>query len=364
MTKQELFEELPAPKKTDKILLITHNDMDAAGAYIALSSVIDCVDVRFCSNDEMSKTILNVILDDELMSDYNMVIACDISCNTDDAKAIDASPNATKFVLLDHHITAMGLKKYKWACVEKDIVTDSYRAAYYLADENVKKEYEATGAIRGMSSGASLMFDYLDFNGYLYNYTNQEFVKKLIHLIAAYDTFDCEKVFHEMEPYESLDKLCDLYGVEYFAKSFCEKVQDANREEIFDDIDKTLLDIEDRKIKNALSRGEKHYVDTIISVDKQEYTMVYAHVTEYLQEHFAHMKKLYPGRQLYLINHGTGVSLRTDDKDMDVAKFAAAYGGGGHKEASGFKIPDYKLEHYLADILNANIIKSDLTHEE
>lgn len=44
MKKKDIFDGLLCPNETDKILLLTHTDLDAAGAVIALKNAFNKVD--------------------------------------------------------------------------------------------------------------------------------------------------------------------------------------------------------------------------------------------------------------------------------------------------------------------------------
>lgn len=341
MTKQELFNTLKAPKLSDKILLLTHTDMDAAGAIIVIKDIFDNVDTKLCSNKTMDYDIRNTIMNNELMDEYDIVIACDISCSARTAEIIDKNRNISKFVLLDHHESAKYLNNYKWARVQPELLSDSYRKTDYYLDHD------------GLSSGASLMFDYLDYNQFTKYCSRISFTKLLIHMIACYDTWDWSTVFDNDERMNDLDMLCDLYGIEYFVKTMLQKISTHNGD-IFNEIDRTLISIEKEKIANYVARSEYGFKTGSLCIDGKYYSIVTSYAKDYMQAIFARMKELHPKCDLYFVHYGTGISIRTDT-DLNVAQFAMNYGGGGHPGAGGIKISQELLQNQLEAALNGTV---------
>ena len=154
MTRKELFDRLYKPSKTNKVLLLTHNDEDAAGAEIVCRNVFSNITVKNFSNNEMSKGILTEVQDNANSNEFDLIIIADISCNEEDAVEVNKVVNNCNIVLLDHHPTAVHLNKYKWAKVESGLLNDSFMVSWY-------KDVDKTKA---HSSGASLVYDYLDYN--------------------------------------------------------------------------------------------------------------------------------------------------------------------------------------------------------
>ena len=69
------------------------------------------------------------------------------------------------------------------------------------------------------------------------------------------------------------------------------------------------------------------------------------------------MKTEYPEKDLYIINYGSGISMRGVKKDFNVGMFAKGnYGGGGHPGAAGFPIPEEMIHEYMEQILKGKIV--------
>lgn len=325
MNKKEAFNKLVKPTIIDSVLLLTHVDMDAAGAEILCKWVFqnDLV-VKHLGNTEMSQGILDYVKDNAENKQYDLIIIDDISCSIEVADEIDKIKDNMKIVLLDHHDTAIDLNKYDWALVCSGLLEDSFMKDKY---EDVNKAH---------SSGASLMYDYLEYNGLL---NGTSFLKEIIHLIAAYDTWDWHDLLGENERYSALDKLCDIYGLEGFVEEMYERaLNDFTTKSILNNKDLKMLSDYKEKVDEYLESIKDYFVESELTLDSDEkLNVVWCFTTSYLQETFTLMKEMFPKRDLYIINFGTGISLRTENENIHVGNFARQrYGGGGHPGAAGF----------------------------
>lgn len=109
MLRHELFKKLTKVNKDDRILLLTHDDADGAGAEIVLRCMFPekNIEVVHLNNGVMSERIREALTDAAIAESFGKVIACDISCNEADAEYIDSLPDInSRFVLLDHHLTS------------------------------------------------------------------------------------------------------------------------------------------------------------------------------------------------------------------------------------------------------------------
>lgn len=117
MFRNELFEKLAKVNKDDRILLLTHDDADGAGAEIVLRCMFPDKNIKVVhlSNGVMSGRVKEALTDAAIAKSFGKVIACDISCNKADAEYIDSLPDiSNRFVLLDHHLTSQYMNKYSW----------------------------------------------------------------------------------------------------------------------------------------------------------------------------------------------------------------------------------------------------------
>lgn len=350
MTKSEVFNKLPKTLSPDaKILLLTHTDADGAGATVILKSIFKDVTVKHCSNNTMSYEIKNAVTEMEIADNYDYIIACDISLNAVDAECVNMTSDKKKLIVLDHHPTAIGLNKYKFACIHPELIEDSFRA----------EKFKAAGNMNGLSSGTSLMYDYMDHIGLINNVPNLPLLQKMIHLIASYDTWDWFTIFNKEPIYNDFQSLCDIYGIDLYEESLIKKINEFDRTDVFNDTDRLLLKIEDTKIKFHIDSIKKYIVRANINMPfdntRKDYDCVYVYANKYLQETFEYMKTTYPDVDLYIINYGSGLSFRAMKPEVNVGAIVSQYHGGGHPGAGGFKIPFNEQKAHMERILNATI---------
>lgn len=324
MDKKEAFSKLAKPDICDKVLLLTHIDMDAAGAEVLCKWVFKDLTVKHFSNAKMSQGILDYIKANAESNEYDLIIIDDISCTDEVADEIDKIKGSMKIILLDHHDTANELNKYEWALVSSSLLDDSFMISKY---EDASKAH---------SSGASLMYDYLSYNGIL---DETSFLKELVHTIAAYDTWDWHDLLGDNEQYSTLDKLCDIYGLDNFIEEMYNRALHGYTSKVlFSDKDFKMLSAYEDKVNEYLESIKEYFTESELTFDSSEkYNVVWCFTTSYIQETFGLMKKMFPGKDLYIINYGTGISFRTESEDIHVGNFARQrYGGGGHPGAGGF----------------------------
>ena len=346
MTKQKLFTPLLRLSKDidKKVLLLTHIDIDAAGAAILIKLLYPNADIKYCTNGAMSREIKYHVTNNDIADNYDYILACDISLSEEDAEEVNACKNKSKFVLLDHHPSALRLNKYDWACCQVELLEDCYRKSKYYGEAD------------GFSSGASLMYDYLEFNGMFDDFEKDEldFIKILIHHIASYDTWDWNNVFNRCAASDRLNTLSEIYDVELFVDKYVGRIYDCNYV-LFNDVDKLFLSAEERKIASHRERIKNSFELRTLYHNDKYYSIVYAYGGEYMQDTFEFMKELYPDKDLYIINYGAGISLRSVKADINVGNIAMEYGGGGHEGAGGFKIPYEMLEEHMEQILRGTL---------
>lgn len=338
MNREEAFNKLVKPNILDSVLLLTHVDMDAAGAEILCKFVFTDLTVKHLNNNKMSQGILDYVRANIENKQYDLIIIDDISCTNEVADEISNIKGDMRIVLLDHHDTAVSLNKYDWALVSSGLLEDSF----------MKNKYK--DASKAHSSGASLMYDYLDYYVLL---DDTSFLKELIHLIAAYDTWDWHNLLGENERYSKLDKLCDIYGLEGFVEEMYNRARcNYTAKDIFNNKDLTVLRQYQEKLNEYLENIKENFIESELILDSNEkLSTIWCFTSSYLQETFELMKELYPNKDLYIINFGTGISLRTGNENIHVGNFAKQrYGGGGHPGAAGFGL-SHEIQRKCMEII-------------
>lgn len=357
MNNTSIFNKLPSLSLSDNVLLLTHTDMDGSGPAVLLSMILKNLTVVHCPNSSMSETIKNNIINNDYADRYNKIIVCDISCSAEDAEIIDTNKNSEKLILLDHHKTAMSLNKYNWAVIEPDYVQGSTR---YTNNNIIAMTH---------SSGTSLIFDYLccktDEYGrcLIKNLSDkiQPIVKDFVNIVTEYDTWDWVNVFNKKPDCETLSTLFSIYRSEIFEQIMIDHL---NSGMIISDQDRMLLRIEASKIDEHLKCIQRYLKPATLSLTTNNetitYSMIYCICNKYMPQTFDLMKTSYPDTDIYVINYGLGVSVRTTKSDIDVSQIVSMFGGGGHIGAGGFPIPAEKQKAYLASAFSTNSISAHI----
>lgn len=318
--KKSDFSKLKPIGKGDKILLLTHTDMDGSGV-VVLNQMFDNVEIRNCSNNNMSYVIKKHVLDS---NEYDTILVVDISCNKEDAEVIDKSPNKKKLVLLDHHETALHLNQYGWAVVEPSLVEDSFRTKYY------------EGLDGGHSSGTSLLYDFLDYQGHTERVKNKELLEEYVNLVAMYDTWDWNDLFGKDEKPKQLEDVFEMYGIDMFQRVMSEKIENGE----------ALVGIEEESLLRSFKEEEDAYVCTaseafeegVVNIQGKPYTFVMSVSDAHLGAVLDRMKGDFEEADLHIVNYGSGISLRTLKEGIHIGNLVKQFGGGGHPKAGGMRI--------------------------
>lgn len=371
MISYELFSNLKRLKSTDRVLLLTHTDADGAGPEILLRYAIGSknLTVKHLNNGVMSQEIRNAVCSD-IADDYDTIIACDISCTKEDTEIIAANRNSAKLIILDHHLTSSHLNDYPAFAVScSDMVDDSFRAVLFKNCEH-----------KGLSSGTSLMYDYLHYIGLVDKdckqnefSPNEAILREIVHLIATYDTWDWVNCFNKNPRYHEFNRLFDIYGNDYYVSIMCNKALDGLDQAMYgmipvldinvgnafllSETDKLVLAIDESKRKAYLEQAKSAiHTGSLTLKDGRTYSIAYANNNKFTSEVFELMKQLYPDIDLYVINYGSGISMRSMKDDINVSEITKQYKGGGHMGAGGFKIPMDNIIEALEKTMDANIV--------
>ena len=81
----------------------------------------------------------------------------------------------------------------------------------------------------------------------------------------------------------------------------------------------------------------------------KEYSIAYIEESKYIFDIFDYMRETYPEIDLFIINYGTGISIRSDKENINVGKIVKTFGGGGHKGSGGFKLSKEKIQDCIEE---------------
>ena len=293
----DIFKNLAEISLADRILLLTHTDMDGAGPAILLRALFPNLVVKHCTNAAMDSEIEKTLTDPETGEYFDAVIICDISCKLETAERIDKNMAVKKVVLLDHHITATDLNRFSWAVVCPEVLEGSW--------------FEKMGLVH--SSGTSLLYNYLEYLGLNQEFPDIDKAEEFAFLVAGYDTWDWVNVFMSDSKFYNMQTL-------------------------FDETEELLLRIARNK-KQAYLDTIEPWVKTghVQMPDGRIYSFAYVQANQYIGDIYNRLKELRPESDFYIVDYGKGVSVRTD-KDINLGALAKPLGGGGHPGAAGIRI--------------------------
>ena len=354
MNKSELFSKFKSINKNDSILLLTHNDMDGAGSPILLE-VLGFTNVKtyHLSNNYMSESIVKNVTG-PYAKYYDHIIAVDISANEKDCEIINKSPNKDKLMIFDHHNTAAHLNNYSFGVMYGDMISDSFRTKYYKPEDLSKAH----------TSGTALFYDYLESKGItdsIKNLTpgfvnfNWGIIPDFVQKVSGYDTWDWHDLLNEDQAYKDLDMVEEIYGLDIFKEVMINKLK--NGYDLISNEEKLLLRIENSKIDTYLKGARKNYKVGTVELNGRDYSICMYTGGKYIGEVFEDMKTEHPEVELYLINSGMHMSLRTDKEGIDVGAIAKSVSknGGGHIGAAGFKVDDEMQIDYISRALGSEV---------
>ncbi len=291
----------------EKVVLVTHNDLDGVGCQIILKSICSHFDVTVinCNYDKVDKIVKNLVTGSE---HYDRLFITDISVR--DSSVVELIDKTTCFghvVLLDHHETVEDLNNYSWATVK-------------MVDENNKRV-----------CGTTLLLDYIN------NITKDIFkqYRDFAEIVRKWDTwdwFDHRNEENGMIP-KKLNDLFHIYGIEKFETSMIEKL--TLGDSIFDETDKVILDIKQQEINNYINQKDCSFKKIV--VDNHIVGVVFGEM--YISELGNELSTRHQDCDYIAIINGSTVSLRTTHTNIHLGEIAKKYGGGGHKQAAGYCLP-------------------------
>lgn len=316
----DIFKNLAEISLADRILLLTHTDMDGAGPAILLRALFPNLVVKHCTNAAMDSEIEKTLTDPETGEQFDAVIICDISCKLETAERIDTNMAVKKVVLLDHHITAKDLNRFSWAVVCPEVLEGSW--------------FEKMGLVH--SSGTSLLYNYLEYLGLNQEFPDIDKAEEFAFLVAGYDTWDWVNVFGEDSRFNDMETLFEQYGMSEFERVFTGKL--LNGDPLIGEREKSFL-IAALSKKQAYIDDLEPWTETghVQMPDGRTYNFACLQANQYIGDVYNRLKKIHPESDFYIIDYGKGVSIRTD-KDINLGALAKPLGGGGHPGAAGIRI--------------------------
>ena len=304
-----------------KVKLFTHIDLDGIGCAILGKLAFKNIDVEYCNYNDVN-TKIKQFIDNKYYNNYDFVYITDISVNKDVAELINNMCSSEKFLLIDHHSTALWLNNYSW-CIVKEYDTS--------LDEKV--------------SGTYLFFQYLLREiGVIFPLRQYKTIRYFIDLVRKYDTWLWATKYNDDTP-KKWNDLLYILGRDRFIDKVLLKIQTNNLN--FDDTDNLLLELEQEKIDQYVETKNKQ----LIVKNIQEYNAGVVFAEQYISELGNRLSQMHPELDfIVVINIEQSCSYRTVKDGIHLGNIAEIYGGGGHQKAAGSPIDD-KIREKLVDMM-------------
>lgn len=307
-----------------KVKIFTHTDLDGYGCALLTKLALgkDNVSADYCGYTNINEKVKSFI-DKKKYNHFDFIFITDISVNEEIADLINNLNCRQKFILLDHHETAMFLNKYDWATV---MIKDK---------SNIH------------TCGTDLTYCKLLELGLL-NY--KESINSLVINITRYDTWTWKTVYNDIHP-KRLNDLFKIYGPERFCNIYIDRIQNLNGSfDLFTETDKFLLELEQEKINTFIYKKLKNVEEKDIIIDGKTYKagIIFA------SEHISELGNVICEERedldfAAIISDINTISYRSIKTNIDLGgKIAKYYGGGGRPQTAGSQITT-ELKNQIID---------------
>lgn len=282
-----------------KKYLITHTDLDGISPIILLSLTNEdfdykCLDIK--DLDVFFEELKNADL-----SEYDEIYFTDLSLTDEMYKILTGLNKNIK--VFDHHETHLFANIYDFVTVKVNLNNRP-------------------------TCGTELFYEFLKDK---YDLLNNENIKNYVEYVRQIDTF----TFTSDIP-KQLDMLKESMDKNDFIKSISRRLK-KDKPFAFTSFEKRFIKLKTNEIERYIKSKEKG----LQRVNINGYTcgIIFAEVNKsVIGDYIA--KKYDDIDIVILINAANRISYRSVKDDVDVAEFAANFGGGGHKHASGSKFDD------------------------
>lgn len=337
-----------------KGLLITHNDMDAAGCAIVTKLLLtdkgEKIDweIKYCPATDADKALTDSI-DDITSNVYNYILIADISITEETAEALEniAKNNNIFIGLYDHHISNKLDATHRWCYI------DTTNSACWLMYIKLHKEKSVF-----LSPLTGSLEVYLDW---------------LMKSISRYDTWqwktEPDSKAHYNYEYVSegdLSDICKFIGVEEFVRGFYAFI-------VYAKYIKTLMPIKFFALRDCIMTNKKQTIERILSdntiksvtMNNKKCGIMISDSSDFiygneLLENIYKMKGVDISIMIYPRTRIVSVRTGRDDIDLSVWVKEQFGTGGGHRKAAGSKLDIDKM----TALIHLYYISDPLTKEE
>lgn len=287
-----------------KYFFFTHAaDLDGMGCAVLAKLAFGVHnEIKYLNYNEVDKKVVEYL---EIADEDSTLFITDISVNPQTADKIDAS--GARVILLDHHETALHLNSRSWAKVE-------------INNKN--------GI---MTCGTEMFYNYLVENNCFCSAVYSPAIARFVEIVGDRDTWRWAELGEKGLISKKMNDLFHIYGKERFVSWCFEQLQRGNVPQ-FTEGEERILEAKEKELSDYIKLKEEEMVNAEIC--GRPCAVVFAE--RFFSELGNRICTLHPEIDfIAIVNPGGFVSYRTIKDDVNVAKIAKHYGGGGHAKAAG-----------------------------
>lgn len=303
--------------------LFSHNDLDgkSCGIVAMLALGEENVETFYCSHENINRRVADFINDPE--QEHRSVYITDIAVNEENAAKLQKQfENGRDIQLIDHHVTADHFNEYKWGLVQ-------------TKQEDGK-----------LTSATSMLYEHFVAKGML---QDRGALKEYVELVRQYDTW--EWFANENENAKRLNDLFFLLPPGEFEKNMMERLK-TEEHFAFSETEETILQLEEDSRKAYIKKKQRQMTETwdkVYDTGGEPYRIGIVHAESHHSELGNELNRENPHLDLIVILNigGKRAGFRTIYDHVDVSKYAAQFGGGGHPKASGCTLTQEGFQRFV-----------------
>ncbi|EIT86358.1 hypothetical protein A374_05321 [Fictibacillus macauensis ZFHKF-1] len=320
--------------------LFSHNDLDgkSCGIVAMLALGEEQVETFYCSHENINRRVADFISDETHKK--RTVYITDIAVNDEVASELQSQFEEGRDVqLIDHHVTAKHFNDYQWGWVTSE---------------------QPDGKL---TSATSMLYQHFVEKGLL---KDEGALKEYVELVRQYDTW--EWFANENEQAKRLNDLFYLLPPGEFEKNMMERLK-TEAHFSFTDTEETILALEEESKKAYISKKQRQMVevwDHEYETGKERYRIGIVHAESHHSELGNELNRENPHLDLIVILNigGKRAGFRTIYDEVDVSKYAAQFGGGGHPKASGCTMSPAAFQRFVVPAFENQPRKRDARDNE
>lgn len=307
------------------IKLFTHTDLDGFGCAVLAKLAFENVDIEYVDYDEVDAAVSAYL---SVATKEDMIYITDISIS--EAVAEEIEKRDLKVFLMDHHPTAVGLRKHDYCTVK-----------IYGHDEIIK------------TSGTELFYERLITTDLL---KPTDALTSFVAIVRDWDTWRWKELGEAGLDSKNMNELFYTYGVEAFLSRCMMQIQ-SGKFPTYSDMDRKLLEIKQKEFEAYFVEKDK----SMIHMDLLGHPCGVVFAERFISELGNKLSSLHPECDFVVMIDATDqtISYRTVKDNIDLGKeIAAKVGGGGHPMAAGSSFSHDIVEEFIKKIFRPKYIKN------